>query len=159
VLAVEWLLLQDPFASFTLERPHLPGQQHPGLGLGPEVGEMVRQCAQRLGLAGVLARPAHFHNARRAAGFRFVDPVAEGSFQALDALLARLPLEEASALVDAGSVGRACGARMTWEAADQLLPVSEETTAYFASAAYEAAVEAARAALVAAGLRIVVPAA
>ena len=33
-LVVGWLALQDPRASFTAERPRLPGQTHPGLGLG-----------------------------------------------------------------------------------------------------------------------------
>ncbi|HET6899023.1 MAG TPA: hypothetical protein VFK70_11770, partial [Vicinamibacteria bacterium] len=37
VLAVEWLSLQDPRAVFTRERPRLPGQAHPGLGLGRQL--------------------------------------------------------------------------------------------------------------------------
>src|SRR5262249_36162254 len=37
VLAVHWLALQDPQASFTPERPRLPGQRPPGLGLGRQL--------------------------------------------------------------------------------------------------------------------------
>ena len=33
LLRIEWLLLQNPREAFTPARPHLPGQEHPGLGM------------------------------------------------------------------------------------------------------------------------------
>ncbi len=32
VVSIEWLLMQNPRASFSLDRRRLPGQEHPGLG-------------------------------------------------------------------------------------------------------------------------------
>ena len=40
LLGLEWLLLQDPSVAFSLERPKLPGQDHPGLGIAIEVQEI-----------------------------------------------------------------------------------------------------------------------
>jgi len=61
MLRVEWLLLQDPRASFTVSRPPLPGQEHPGLGsLADVVAWLVTLCRE-LELDGILFRTAHGH--------------------------------------------------------------------------------------------------
>lgn len=62
-LDVEWLCLQNPQAQFSEARPRLPGQEHPGLGIGPLVMDLVQLAAERLNLAGVITIPAYFHNA------------------------------------------------------------------------------------------------
>ena len=77
-------------------------QEHPGLGIAQEMGELLRRCALRVGLAGVLARPAYFHNAVGAHDFHFADPVAEGTFLALRELLAGMAERGAPASVAAG---------------------------------------------------------
>jgi len=61
VLFVEWLCLQNPRAGFTPERPQLPGQRHPSLGIGRVLHNMILLMARRLTRAGVVNVPQHVH--------------------------------------------------------------------------------------------------
>lgn len=63
VLTVEWLKMQNPRAKFSKQRPKLPGQEFPGLGIGSEALELLIMAARRLGLLGVINIPDHYHNA------------------------------------------------------------------------------------------------
>lgn len=84
VLTVDWLLLQNPCAQFEPHRPPLPGQRHPGLGVGAQILEMLRNICKRLNLAGIATVPSHFHNALFYGGeFYHFDPRWEGAFRAL----------------------------------------------------------------------------
>ncbi len=154
-LFVEWLLLQDPTRSFSLARPPLPGQDHPGLGIALEIQEILVQACRRLELAGLMDRPAHYHNALYcAAEWRFVDPSVEGRFRALRAALAGLELVEATYAVEQGRMRLDDGEPVRWLAEDHVLPVDPELKAYFESAEYRAAVLAEKARLLEAGLCI-----
>ncbi|MDF1561680.1 MAG: histone deacetylase [Deltaproteobacteria bacterium] len=153
VLWVEWLLLQDPMASFSLERPPLPGQQHPGLGISEEVLIALSGICVRLGFDGLLHRPAHYHNALVGSRhFRFLDPEMEGRFAALKGLLAGLDLGEASRAVDQGEIRLGDGRPLVWDAAHFYLPVSRRLREFFESEAYRQRSEAARVALLEEGL-------
>ncbi len=144
MLEILWLLLQDPTASFSLERPPLPGQEHPGLGIARQMRALLILSAERLGLAGLLDRPAHYHNAYVArSGYYFVDPVEQGRFLALVDALEDLPLATATQLVDEGKI-RESGAPYAWTPSDHVLPVADRLVKHFASDAYTEAVEAAR---------------
>jgi len=115
-LYVHWLSLRNPRAQFSDKRPRLPGQEVPGLGLSREIGTMLARMAIRLGLGGVVFRPAHYHTAYAARHeFQFVDPDRQGRFEALVRDLAGLPLIEATLAVAAGRV-RLDGAPYAWEA-------------------------------------------
>lgn len=142
VLHVEWLLLQDPTATFSLDRPPLPGQEHPGLGLSLHVVELLRRICLRLGLAGITNRPAHYHNAAGAPrGFRFVDPKDQGYVRALSVVLSGLPIAEASQLVETGAVRLEDGPVKPWsEISDMLLPLDPDLQAHFRSEAYRSVV-------------------
>jgi acetoin utilization deacetylase AcuC-like enzyme len=116
VLYVHWLSLRNPRAQFSDRRPRLPGQDVPGLGLAREAGSMLARMAVRLGLGGVVFRPAHYHNAYAARHeFAFIDPERQGRFEALVRDLAGVPLREATLAI---SDGRALlnGAPYIWEA-------------------------------------------
>lgn len=63
VLTVEWLKMQNPRKNFTRQRPKLPGQEFPGLGIGSEALELLIMAARRLGMLGVVNIPDHYHNA------------------------------------------------------------------------------------------------
>jgi hypothetical protein len=142
VLGVEWLLLQDPTAEFTLARPRLPGQEHPGLGLAREVTEMLLRICDRLALAGVLNRPAHFHTAADVSpGFHFVDPTIEGRTMALRQACHGLGLADASNLIEEGRARLADGTPVPWRPADHVRPVSGSLMRYFESEAYVAAAQ------------------
>lgn len=64
VVVVDWLLMQNPRASFTAARPCLPGQQHPGTGLGGQVNQLLILLCRRLGRDGLVNTPERFHLAQ-----------------------------------------------------------------------------------------------
>jgi hypothetical protein len=116
VLYVHWLTLRNPRARFSTERPAMPGQDVPGLGLAPEIEETLLRMAARLGLEGIAFRPAVSHLAYAGrATLRFVDPARQGRFEALVDLLAPLPLAQATRAVAEGRV-QLDGKPYAWEA-------------------------------------------
>lgn len=105
VLYVHWLALRHPRASFSEDRPQLPGQDVPGLGLAREMTELLARMAMRLDLAGLVFRPASYHLAWRGRELlRFIDPARQGRFEALVEALRGLPLEQATRAVAEGRV-------------------------------------------------------
>jgi hypothetical protein len=105
-LYLHWLTLRHPLAAFTRQRPQLPDQEVPGLGLSREVFEMCARIAVRLSLTGGVAmRPAWYHTAFAVRhDFRFADAARQGRFEALLRDLAGMPLLEATRAVTEGRV-------------------------------------------------------
>jgi len=125
VLYVHWLSLMHPRAQFSLLRPRLPGQDVPGLGLARETGEMLALMALRLGLTGVVYRPAHYHTAYAGRHhFSFVDATRQGRFEALIRDLGPVPLLDATRAVDGGRV-KLDGKPYAWEPDEMVLWLRE----------------------------------
>jgi hypothetical protein len=126
LLAAEWLLLQNPEAIFPADRPPLPGQRHPGLGLLRETVAWWVLLCERLRLDGILFVPAHYYMAvlgRRHLGFlRAADAaVFEAFVRAVDGL----DLREASRAIEEGRIVDAASGRVVeWHAPTMVLPVS-----------------------------------
>jgi len=127
LLRIEWLLLQNPREAFTPARPHLPGQEHPGLGMLRDVIALLVVACERLQLDGVLWVPAHFHTAaqgRRAGSY--LHPEDEGTVRALERAVAGLPLPAAAFAVEQGRViDDATGAPFAWRPMPVVVPVSD----------------------------------
>lgn len=145
VIVVDWIEARDPRASFTAERPRLPGQSAPGSGLGARLVALLASAAERTDAEGLLARPHYFHNAAlyARAGFRFWDPAHEGALHALLRDLARVPLATASWAFEARRVQDAVtGAIVEWSsfASEQVLPVAPTLRARFEDDRYQRAV-------------------
>jgi acetoin utilization deacetylase AcuC-like enzyme len=142
LLRVEWLLLQNPRAQFTAERPRLPGQQKPGLGMLQEIVALLVLVCDRLQLDGILVVPSHYHIAvhgRKA--MRFLNPADEGVYQALRRALAGLSLAEAAEAVGAGRVVDArTGEPVAWTPAPLVFAVSDRLKELVEGEAYEKAV-------------------
>jgi hypothetical protein len=138
MLIVHWLGLSDPDRPFTVDRPRLPGQQRPGLGLMPQCLELLRDLGRELALDGVLDVPDHFHTALfYARAFRFLEPECEGRFQAMVRSLKGIPLALASEAVELGClVDPTTGEPVPWEAAEQVLPVRGPLRRYLLSSGY-----------------------
>lgn len=147
LLRVEWLLLQNPRATWAAGRLPLPGQRHPGLRMFDDVSALMMVICDRLHLDGIVVVPSHFHVAVRWHGrMRFADPVAEGRFRALSAALEDLPLDEASTAVERRRVVDPDEpARRAYEPAALVLPVSERLRRRFGPE-WEQAADAAEAA-------------
>lgn len=145
LVAIDFLEARDPRASFTPERPRLPGQSAPGLGVGRAVLGLLATAARTTGAEGLLARPQHYHNAvlYARAGFVHVDPEAEGRVRALTKALAGRSLADASWAVERGEVrDLASGAPVEWAklAGDLVLPLAPGLQAELARSARGATV-------------------
>jgi len=143
LLFIEWLLLQDPRAQPTRDRPLLPGQQHPGLGGLKTVVGMLAMVCERLGIDGLAFVPAHYHVAAQARGLlRFVDPVDHARFEALHEILGSRRLAEATRLVEDERIyDRVSGDTIRWKPALMVLPQSPELVAQLESADFAHAIE------------------
>jgi acetoin utilization deacetylase AcuC-like enzyme len=139
LLRIEWLLLQNPRAEFTSERPHLTGQTHPGLGISQDIIALLVLACDRLQLDGLLFVPSHYHTA--SAGqktLRFLDPADEGLFRALRQALRELPLADATRAVDERRVvDAATGEPFTWQPMPMVVPVSDRLRALADGEEYE----------------------
>lgn len=100
VLYIHWLTMRHPKGIFNDNRPQLPGQKLPGLGLAKEAGELLKLMSIRLKLHGVAFQPAWFHIAyamRRK--FQFVSPERQGRFEALIRDTQEMPLKDTTLLI------------------------------------------------------------
>ncbi len=142
LLAIEWLLMQNPRARPSADRPLLPGQAHPGLGCLREMVLLLVMMCERLGFDGLLFAPAHFHVAAQAHGLLcFIDPQDEARFAAIEEALQGLPLDQATHIVHGGGlVDEPSGEPVQWRAAPMALPVSPGLKGYFCGNDYERSV-------------------
>lgn len=142
LLQIEWLMLQHPLGSFTKQRPRLPGQDAPGLGLGRSVLAFLMLLCRVSGAAGIINRPEYYHNAAiyaRAASY--IDPQFEARRQQLGATLGkRLELAELSHAVEGGCVLENDSV-FSWFNEPQLLPVASSLRQYFRSREYRSAIK------------------
>jgi len=146
VLLNNWLSLQDPHESFTAQRPPLPGQRWPGLGLTRAFYTLMARWAGEWGKDAVLASPEYFHNAVfYSRAFVFLSPVEQGRFEALRRDLAPASVAAASAAVDKGRVRDLVSLRpFEWRPGPMAAPVAASVTRAFESEAYRREAEAAR---------------
>lgn len=147
LLAVDWLLLQNPRRGFSPEHPPLPGQRHPGLGALKDFVSLLVLVCERLHLDGLFFVPSHYHLAAQSRRYlRFLEPEEEGRFCALGAALSRLTLGEATRAVDAGRVvDAASGETCHWQPAPMLLAVSDRLKERLEGEGYRRRAEAAQA--------------
>jgi acetoin utilization deacetylase AcuC-like enzyme len=145
LLSVEWLRLQDVGTPFRAQRPLLPGQEHPGLGLLQDVAALLILGVERLGLDGLTFVSEHYHLAAQASPqTHFLDPREEARFQAAQQALRGLGLHEASKAVAEGRVvDRRTGEAYRWCPARLVRPVSPELKKRFESEIRRRAVAAA----------------
>ena len=141
-VAVEWLCMQNPQANFAPDKPRLPGQKFPGLGMGEMVMEILAIMAGRLRTAGLLNTPEHFHNAQMySSQFKFIDPVQEAKRLAISRdLLSNYSLSQVSWAIEMDCVLEN-DSPFEWMAADQIIPLDRDLKDYFKNQAYKKYVE------------------
>ncbi len=139
LLSIEWMMLQNPTAEFSLRQPKWPGQDHPGLGVGEQLMHMLFQGAKRLELDGVVNHPSRYHIAFIGGGqFFFLDPEVQGRFEALREALSSLDLAEAAWMMERGEVRWADDRTpVVWKAEDCVVPTSDRLFAYLGSRNYQ----------------------
>ena len=137
-IAVEWLCMQNPLAQFTRERPRLPGQKYPGLGMGEMVLELLVIMCGRLRTAGLLNVPEYFHNAQMySLQFIYLDPLLEGKRRAIARdLLPKYHLATVSWAIDQKCVLEN-GKPFEWFVGEQIIPLDRQLKEYFRSKEYK----------------------
>jgi hypothetical protein len=137
-VAVEWLCMQNPQANFTPDRPRLPGQTYPGLGIGEMVMEILAIMAGRLRTAGLLNTPEHFHNAQMySAQFKFIDPLHEAKRLAIVRdLLSQYSLSQISWAIEMGCVLEN-DTPFSWAASEQIIALDRDLKDYIGSRDYQ----------------------
>jgi len=132
-------MLQNPQADFSAERPRLPGQRHPGLGLAKHVMQLLIHLTKTQQLAGILNFPEFFHNAYfYLEHFYFCDPRLKNVVLALRRDLNELSLAELSWAVYHGCViDMTTGQNYEWQAEALVLPLDKNMKRYFGSLEYE----------------------
>jgi len=144
-LAIEWILLQNPYAQFTRERPGLPGQAHPGLRQARRILQWLIELAQRMELEGISNFPEYYHNAfLYQRDFHFYSPEREGMLDALSRDLAGLSLAERTWAIERGRVRKTSREVFVWESDLQILPLSQRVQDYFEDVRYQDVVAATR---------------
>lgn len=138
MLAIEWLMMQNPFAQFTAEKPRLPGQHHPGLGQARRVLKLLQMYCRWQQLAGLLNYPEYYHNAwLYRSYFQFYDPKQQAIIDRLHRDCGSLNLAQRSWAIDWGCVRFAdTGDRFEWLAQVQLCPMKQDIDDYFNSGWY-----------------------
>ncbi len=143
MLCIDWLMMQNPFRSFDPERPRLPGQEHPGLGVARMVLRLLKALCRLHHLAGILNFPEYFHNAyfyRR--NFHFYNPQKEGDLYVLARDLQPLGIADMSWAIEKGCVRNGQTEEVyEWVSGVQILPLAAEVKEYFRSAFYRREVE------------------
>jgi hypothetical protein len=143
--AVHWVREEDPTVVFRADRPPLPLQRHPGLGVLRLAFRVVTRMAAELGKDGVASVPKFFHDAAiffRSRLFLFLDGEEQGRFEALARDLRQLSLRQASLALVSGAVRDEEAAAVYWTPGYQVFPLSALLTAYFHSSQYAARVNA-----------------
>ncbi|MDP8224926.1 MAG: hypothetical protein P9L99_16320 [Candidatus Lernaella stagnicola] len=151
VLAIEWILMQHFKGVFPEGRSRLPGQQHPGLGVGSRVQELLTWVATLLEKDALMNIPEYFHNAVfYDRWFKFIDPAAHGAMLAINEQLAAQGYDLAAisfavyldCLVDSHT-----GENYKWETSEMMLPQTQEGRNYFAQPDYSRQLDEARASM------------
>lgn len=138
MLVIHWLALSDPDCPFTIDRPRLPGQERPGLGILSECLCFLREMGRELSLDGLLDLPDHFHSALfYSRTFRFLDPHTEGRFLAMVRDLAGVPLALASEAIQEGClVDIATSLPVLWEPSEQVMPLRDPLRRHLRTPSY-----------------------
>jgi len=140
---VHWVREEDPTAAFATNRPPLPLQQHPGLGILRLVFRVIVRIAADIGKDGIASVPKFFHDAAiffHSRLFLFLDGEEQGRFEALARDLNHMRLGDASLALIGGAVRDAPGRVVAWAPGYQVFPLSPVLTAYFHSPEYAARV-------------------
>jgi hypothetical protein len=147
LLVIFWAREQDPTAQFRPDRPRLPLQDYPGLGVIRRVFRVGARMAVEMGKDGLGAYPKLPHDAImffRSRLFLFLHASEQGRLDAMWRDLGHLGLRDFSLAVTAGAVRDAKGRPVSWQPGLQVHPLSEMLCDHFHSAEYSAAVDVAR---------------
>ena len=139
MIQVEWLVLQDQTREFPKKRPRLPGQEHPGLGIGAQVLELLYLLSKHQKTQGLMIVPHYYHTAKIfSREFRFLNPRYQGLLDAFDRDLGEYDLPVRAWAVELGAVEyKSSGEQFVWDPEEQILACDRTLREYLHSEEYE----------------------
>lgn len=151
MLLVEWLALQDPGASFSNEKPKLPGQAYPGLGGLKNMQGMLYKFGKAAGKDAIIDIPEYYHAAViysrlyseiYSRVYSFFSPIDAGQLQAMLRDFKGFPLADVSTAVTFDCLLNArTGEPASWKPSEQIYPISSKLLQYFEQQQYKELVE------------------
>lgn len=137
-LIFEWLTIQDPLHDFSEKRPPLPGQDHPGLGMGKKLVDLFAYLARLTRKDGLLAFPAYFHNALLFGRyFNFLSPEKAAEIRAIEKSFPKIAFKHLAWIVYLNCLKHADGRTYEWRAQEQVYPLTKPLAAHFDSRTYK----------------------
>ena len=137
-LILDWLTLQNPLQSFSPKKPALPGQNHPGLGLGKKVLDLFIYLARITKKDGIIAFPAYFHNALLFSRyFSFLNPDKEAEVRAIEKSFPDVSFRQLAWIVYLGCMKDRENKVYEWKAEEQVFPLNRTFKSYFGSRIYK----------------------
>ena len=141
-LFLEWLTLQNPLLNFSGEKSPLPGQKHPGLGLGKKVMDIFIHLARITRKDGIIAFPAYFHNALLFSRYLyFINPEKIGEVQAIRETFPGVTFKQLAWIVHLNCMRDNKGKEYEWRAEEEVYPLNKDLKRYFDSKEYRGIVE------------------
>jgi len=138
-LVIDWLNFQKPNGKFTPDKPRLPGQRYPGLGIMRISMNAILDLAQQIGKEAVINIPEYYHNAvLYRPAFHFFSAFVEGRFNALERFFSGQSLAYASNSVAGQTVfNESTNELFVWKPHEQILGLTPRISDYFASDLYK----------------------
>lgn len=137
-LSIEWMAMQNPLGKFTEDRPRLPGQHYPGLGLASKAIELLIILAWRLKLCGLLNTPENYHNAYLYSKiFFYLNPEYQARLLAMKRDMEKYKLADVAWAIEWGFIKDVhTGLPLKWQPGKQIVPLKEELKKMFNSRTY-----------------------
>jgi len=139
MIIIEWLSAKNPFNNFNQEKPQLPGQTNPGLGVLKYCFEMLYLMAKDVVKDGFLDIPDHMHGAiMYSKQFKFFDPAHEGIIRAMGRDLRKYSLSDISwGAITETIIDLDTSKPALYDPGEQIHYVSERMKKYFDSKEYK----------------------
>jgi len=138
MINIEWISARHPYKNFSINRPQLPGQLHPGLGILKYSFRMIYLMAKEIFKDGFMDVPDHMHGAiMYSSDFMFVDPVHEAILRAVMRDLKKYSISDISwGVITSTVIEKYSGRPQAYDPCEQAHYVSRRLKKYFFSKEY-----------------------
>lgn len=138
MINIEWISARNPFRNFSRQKPQLPGQSNPGLGILQYCFRMIYLMASEVIKDGFMDVPDHMHGAiMYSKDFRFFDPVHEAILKAVMRDLKKFSISDITwGIITETVIEKYTGKPQVYDPCEQVHPVSRRMNRYFKSDLY-----------------------
>ncbi len=139
MIVIEWLSAQNPENHFTKNRPQLPGQKSPGLGVLKFCFDMMYVVGKEVIKDGFLDIPDHMHGAiMYSKKFKFFNPAHEGILRAIMRDLKEYSLADITwGMITETIIEQYKQKPQVYDPSEQIFPVSRRLHKYYNSRKYK----------------------